>query len=116
MKMQHYSEGDMVHQPRPKILAQRNSMHISSFARRFYAGFELGDPSRRKLLMRHSYKGSVVQEAPHAQTVHDLLVRVTSPTLHETGDDEMDHENQGRGGWVQSQDAFKLREGRTFDT
>src|SRR5262245_31455551 len=90
-------------------------MHVSSLGRRFQTGFELRNPSRGKLLMRQSYESPVVQQAPHAQAVHDLLVRVAGPSLDETGDDEMDHENQGRGGRVQSQDSLEFREGRTLD-
>src|SRR5262245_66068568 len=90
-------------------------MHVSSLGRRFQAGFEFRNPSRGELFMRQSYESTVVQEATHAQAIHDLLVRVAGPSLDETGDDEMDHENQGRGGRVQSQDSLEFREGRTFD-
>src|SRR4029453_19322401 len=102
-------------QPGPEIMAQRNFMHFSSLGRGSQAGLELGEPCGSKLLMRQSYERPFVQEATPGETIHYLLGRVAGPSLGETGDDEMDHENQGRGGRVQSQDSLKFREGRTFD-
>src|SRR5262245_45693162 len=115
MKMEHQRKSDVMHQPGPEILAQWNFMHFSSLGRRLETSFELGQPSRSELLVRHPDESPVVEEAPHAQAIHDLLVRVAGPSLNEARHDEMDHENKGRSRRVQGQNSFEFREGRTFD-